>query len=424
MHPSRRSAANFNHRFLAATWVIAAVRPFSALQGAASKMRSLIVSYLVLLALCLNGFADENVIRKWSDSSGKFSLEATYVSCDDYQVALIKANGDSLTVPVTRLCAQDQEYVKSRVLETQKPSKEIADLLAYLEVCRDAAVLELEQEKTNTFGNADEKKVMDEYNEFYALNPELRKFEPSSRGRIETARGKAKQEQAAKLKAIDRVIKELKKSLFVPTYTVNQFGEQLAAVSSLTYEQMYREKGLNADADALHNAVRLNHKSVGYYQLRVRVDNIQNETMAIVSAKNGTDEFDVSDAFCLECDTRSIRHGSEFDLPNQLYFAKSVTKVSYPTGDNTSVSNQTVLVIAPYPVTPKQLEDEFARSKKARSVVFDPTRESMARLQKAKAVLKTDRISSVSQMQEILAKFPGTIAATEAAAVLKNLQSP
>ena len=25
MHPSRRSAANFNHRFLAATWVIAAV---------------------------------------------------------------------------------------------------------------------------------------------------------------------------------------------------------------------------------------------------------------------------------------------------------------------------------------------------------------------------------------------------------------
>ena len=28
MHPSRRSAANFNHRFLAATWVIAAVTPY------------------------------------------------------------------------------------------------------------------------------------------------------------------------------------------------------------------------------------------------------------------------------------------------------------------------------------------------------------------------------------------------------------
>ena len=27
MHPSRRSAANWNHSFLAATWVIAVVRP-------------------------------------------------------------------------------------------------------------------------------------------------------------------------------------------------------------------------------------------------------------------------------------------------------------------------------------------------------------------------------------------------------------
>lgn len=399
-------------------------------------MKSIVASLVLLHTIAVYGFADEEV-RTWSDASGKFSLQATYISCVDFQVSLRKGNGELLTIPVTRLCDQDQKYVGARVLESQKPPKEMADILAYLEVCRDAAIATLEMQKTERNSSAQDgdptvdQEALDRYNEFREKNPNYglpqgfnEQFGANSRERVEFARANERQRHVSKIKAIDGAIKELKSSLFVPTYTVRDFEQQLEAVRSIVYEPMLREKGLGDDADALKAAVRLDYKSIGYYKLRIHVDSILDENTAIVSARTGDDDaFDFSANFCLECDTQLIRVDSEFDLPNKLYFAKSLTKVSYATGDNTSVSDQTVLVLAPCSFTPKQLEEEFSRSKRIGATNFDPRREALSRLQKAKLLLKSDKSNSVSQMQEIIVKFPGTTAATEALAVLKNMPS-
>lgn len=53
--------------------------------------------------------------RKWTDSTGKYSVEAEFVDFMDGKVQLKKENGDPVFIVIERLSLADQAYVKSQV---------------------------------------------------------------------------------------------------------------------------------------------------------------------------------------------------------------------------------------------------------------------------------------------------------------------
>jgi hypothetical protein len=67
-------------------------------------------------ALCLVGLAVSFAFaRKWTDSTGKYSVEADFVDFNDGKVTLKKENGGTLSISIDKLSQADQEYVKSQV---------------------------------------------------------------------------------------------------------------------------------------------------------------------------------------------------------------------------------------------------------------------------------------------------------------------
>ena len=53
--------------------------------------------------------------RMWSDESGQYKIEASYYGMDGDDVILVKkSNGNSISVPMDKLCAKDVEYVYNR----------------------------------------------------------------------------------------------------------------------------------------------------------------------------------------------------------------------------------------------------------------------------------------------------------------------
>ena len=61
--------------------------------------------------------------RTWSDSSGSFKLEATYLGVNDDKVVLRKTNGQEVSVPLSRLSIQDQRFVA----KVQEESKQLGN---------------------------------------------------------------------------------------------------------------------------------------------------------------------------------------------------------------------------------------------------------------------------------------------------------
>ena len=76
-----------------------------------NSRRLLLVSCLVLGGLSTATFAEE-AIRKWSDKSGKFEVEAKLLKHEGGNVQLLKKDGRAITVPVTALSDDDQKYLK------------------------------------------------------------------------------------------------------------------------------------------------------------------------------------------------------------------------------------------------------------------------------------------------------------------------
>ena len=52
--------------------------------------------------------------RQWTDSTGKFSVEAELVSLNADTVVLQKANHEVIAIPLDKLSAKDREYLKSK----------------------------------------------------------------------------------------------------------------------------------------------------------------------------------------------------------------------------------------------------------------------------------------------------------------------
>ena len=81
---------------------------------------------LLVWLVCLGcGVAQDSTgavaeLRKWSDTSGGFSVSATFVNIEKGNVSLRKEDGSVVTVPLAKLSKSDQEYVRT---ETQKKPK-------------------------------------------------------------------------------------------------------------------------------------------------------------------------------------------------------------------------------------------------------------------------------------------------------------
>jgi hypothetical protein len=57
---------------------------------------------------------NENPVRKWSDRSGKFSVDARFYNLKGDRVALVKADGKLLEVPLSKLSDDDAKYVREQ----------------------------------------------------------------------------------------------------------------------------------------------------------------------------------------------------------------------------------------------------------------------------------------------------------------------
>jgi hypothetical protein len=58
--------------------------------------------------------AGDQEMRTWHDASGKFEIEATLVSLKDQTVTLKKKDGRTIRVPLKKLGAEDQKFIREQ----------------------------------------------------------------------------------------------------------------------------------------------------------------------------------------------------------------------------------------------------------------------------------------------------------------------
>lgn len=95
---------------------------------------SLCLCLTVLFALAVSaarsaddtGSEAKEPLREWSDTTGTFQIDATFVSYDDGQVKLRRFDGKVIEVDISRLSRKDRDYVRKAVVKTKsatsKPS--------------------------------------------------------------------------------------------------------------------------------------------------------------------------------------------------------------------------------------------------------------------------------------------------------------
>jgi len=72
-----------------------------------------LIGGLVLFGL----LAADGLARQWTDSTGRYSVEADLIAFNQQTVVLKKENHDLVAVPIARLSQQDQQYLKSKDAE-------------------------------------------------------------------------------------------------------------------------------------------------------------------------------------------------------------------------------------------------------------------------------------------------------------------
>jgi len=53
--------------------------------------------------------------RTWKDATGKFNIEATFVSKNAIAITLKKADEKEVTLPITKLSKEDQAWIKENL---------------------------------------------------------------------------------------------------------------------------------------------------------------------------------------------------------------------------------------------------------------------------------------------------------------------
>jgi hypothetical protein len=74
------------------------------------------IAFQILLAcvLTLIGLLEATLAREWTDTTGKFKIEAELVAVRNGKVILEKADGTVITVPLDKLSANDQAFLKAK----------------------------------------------------------------------------------------------------------------------------------------------------------------------------------------------------------------------------------------------------------------------------------------------------------------------
>jgi len=69
--------------------------------------------FIAAAFVALSAFAQDAVLRPWKDTQGRI-IQATFVSATADSVTLRMADGKEHPLPLARLCAEDQAFVKSQ----------------------------------------------------------------------------------------------------------------------------------------------------------------------------------------------------------------------------------------------------------------------------------------------------------------------
>ena len=68
---------------------------------------------LAVSAACFGPSQEKQKARRWTDDTGRYSIEAEFVRHQDGKVFLRRADGTIIDVPLTRFSERDQDLVKS-----------------------------------------------------------------------------------------------------------------------------------------------------------------------------------------------------------------------------------------------------------------------------------------------------------------------
>ncbi|MHC4452069.1 MAG: SHD1 domain-containing protein, partial [Planctomycetota bacterium] len=72
---------------------------------------------ILLAAFCLALCAADGPVRTWTDSTGKYTVEAELVGVDNGKVRLKKSDGSVVAVPLVKMSAGDRAFLQQRLQE-------------------------------------------------------------------------------------------------------------------------------------------------------------------------------------------------------------------------------------------------------------------------------------------------------------------
>ncbi len=129
-------------------------------------MRRAIPLIFVLLLLPL-ATASGDSPRAWTDATGRFSIQASFVDAQDAQVRLRKADGTTISIPLDRLSEADRQFVANapKVIQGEVVAIADGDTLTVLDAAKTQHKIRLEgidtPESNQAFGSVARKSLAD-----------------------------------------------------------------------------------------------------------------------------------------------------------------------------------------------------------------------------------------------------------------------
>lgn len=96
------------------------------------SLRCMLAATLLLSCATLffpNASANDTALRRWSDTSGKYKVDARFLAFENGDVRLVKSDGTILLVPLDRLSSSDRNYVRAslRMRHAKRRKKALAE---------------------------------------------------------------------------------------------------------------------------------------------------------------------------------------------------------------------------------------------------------------------------------------------------------
>ncbi|MBN1854169.1 MAG: redoxin family protein [Pirellulales bacterium] len=83
-----------------------------------------LIGFLAALLIACSGYRGKAAEKRtWSDRSGKYSIEASFVRIEGNQVTLLKGDGKEVTLPIEKLSTRDRAYVRKQAMTGRSEDK-------------------------------------------------------------------------------------------------------------------------------------------------------------------------------------------------------------------------------------------------------------------------------------------------------------